>query len=156
MPIDLRLSKDAELAARLNESVQRLHFERYPGYFKPYSFEEARAFMARQMAEEGWSCLVASSGGEDLGYALFFIRNYAENPFRKAYKGVHVDQICVAPGHRGEGVGAALMDGIEAFARSEGASQLELTYWEANVEAAGFYAHRGFETNFRFVARRLD
>jgi diamine N-acetyltransferase len=156
MKIEIRLSKDAALLARMNRAVQDLHYGLHPEYFKPYSYDEAFAFLSRQLEEENWFCYVAAVDGADAGYALFFVREYCENPFRKGYRGIHVDQISIEPKYKGRGIGKALMSEIEAFARKEKAEQLELTHWELNEEAKGFYGHLGFATNFRFVAKRLD
>lgn len=155
MTITINLEKNAAIMARLNESVQTLHHKLYPGYFKPYCFEAALKFYEAQISEEDWFCLVARDGEAPVGYCLFFIRRYKDNPFRKAYVGISVDQICVLPEYKGKGVGKALMQRIHDFALDHGACQLELTYWEENEEAKVFYGKLGFRTNTRFVAKTI-
>lgn len=155
MNIDIRFSRDAALISRMNQPVQELHFKLYPEYFKAFSLEETTAFMAKQLEAENWHCIISSVDGKDIGYALFFVRDYPENPFRKPYKGIHIDQISILPEFKNMGIGRAMMDKIEAFAKKEQATQIELTHWELNEDAKGFYAHLGFATNFRFVAKGL-
>jgi GNAT superfamily N-acetyltransferase len=53
--------------------------------------------------------------------------------------------IRVAPDARGQGVGRALMDAVDAWARSHEASWLEVETQTINVPACRFYAANGFE-----------
>ena len=155
MDIVVRLSKDAELLARLNEPVQELHRSLYPEYFKEFNYEDNLTYYKDQLGRDGFYCYVVSVDGNDAGYALFFIRKYEENPFRYAYLGIHIDQICILPIYKRKGLGSILMEKIRSFGIEKGATQLELTYWEDNLEAKTFYDHKGFKTNFRFVAKQI-
>jgi diamine N-acetyltransferase len=151
----IRLSKDASLIARLNEPIQNMHFELYPQYFKPFCYEEVRKHYEEQLKQENWFCYIIASDGTDVGYALFFIRNYKENPFRTPYIGIHIDQLSILPDYKNMGFGRALMDEIEKFGIEQGASHIELTHWEDNIEAQTFYEHLGFKTMFRFIIKEL-
>ena len=156
MQIDFRFSQEAELIARLNEPVQDLHYQLHPEYFKPFSFFDIREFLTKRFAEGNYYCLIASVGRSDVGYALFYINNYPENAFKKAYKGIHIDQICVLPEYKGRGIGKAIMDEIDSFAKKENAYQIELTHWDSNEEAKQFYQSLGFRTNLRFVVKKCE
>lgn len=146
---------DAGVIARLNGTIQEHHQQLYPETFKPHAEEEVEAFVAKQLQDSAWHCLIARHGDQEAGYVLFYLREYQENPFRRAYRGVHIDQISVLPAFKRKGIGKALMSEVEAFARREGVSQLELTYWERNDEARTFYEELGFEPRIRFVTRPL-
>ncbi len=156
MNLVFRLSKDAALIAHMNQPVQDLHYNLHPEYFKPFSYDETVLFLEKQLLEENWFCYIANLDGIDIGYALFFIRNYKENPFRKEYRGIHIDQISITPEYKRKGIGKAFMNEIEKFALKESASQIELTHWESNVEAKKFYESIGFNTNFRFVVKKIN
>ena len=52
--------------------------------------------------------------------------------------------IRVAPEARGAGVGTALIDAVEAWARSRGAAWLEAETQDINAPACRFYARHGF------------
>ena len=155
MNIEIEITKDADLIAKMNKSVQDLHERLYPRYFKKYSFEETKSYITKQLEDENWFCYVAIVDKMNAGYAIFFIRNYEENPFRNSYRGIHIDQIAIMPAFRNKGIGKAIMERIELFAKQSNATQIELTHWEQNEEAKGFYQHIGFETNFRFVVKSL-
>jgi amino-acid N-acetyltransferase len=53
--------------------------------------------------------------------------------------------VCVAPGHRGSGVGTRLLAAIEAKAASRGVRELYLL----TTGAAAFFEHHGFSTSAR-------
>jgi GNAT superfamily N-acetyltransferase len=147
---------DAAVIARLNGAIQEHHRRLYPGTFKPHAEQEVQAFLAGRLQDPAWRCLLAFHDGQEAGYALFFLWEYQENPFRLAYRGVQIDQISVLPAFKRKGIGKALMAEVEAFARREGVSQLELTFWEGNEEARTFYEELGFEPCIRFVTKHLE
>ncbi|OHB56969.1 MAG: hypothetical protein A2Y12_20755, partial [Planctomycetes bacterium GWF2_42_9] len=136
-----------------NRLVQELHALRYPEYFKPYDYPSVLESITGMLAQEKWYAFVARIDNILAGYVLFYIRDYAENPFRYAYRGIHIDQIAVLEEYQHQHVGSSLMDKVESFARSQGISRLELTYWDKNTEAGSFYAKRGFVNGLHFVAK---
>ncbi len=155
MTVKCRLSKDAERIAAINKTVHDVHYKLYPEYFKPFSYNETVNFLKKQLQEENWFCYIADYEGKDTGYALFYIRDYRENHVRKAYKGIHIDQIGIIPEYRRKGIGRELMKEIEKFAIKENAAQIELTHWELNEDAKYFYSSMGFNTTIRFVVKKL-
>jgi ribosomal protein S18 acetylase RimI-like enzyme len=56
----------------------------------------------------------------------------------------HVYAMWVAPDARGAGVGRALLDAVEAWARERGCDRLVLSVTETNETARRFYEARGF------------
>jgi GNAT superfamily N-acetyltransferase len=66
----------------------------------------------------------------------------------------HVYAMWVAPDARGAGVGRALLDSVEAWARDRGCGRLALTVTETNAAARAFYGACGFiETGDRAPLR---
>ena len=57
---------------------------------------------------------------------------------------LHVDQVSVAPAHRGGRIGAALIDHVAALARSSGRSAVTLTTFRDIPWNAPYYARLGF------------
>ena len=56
---------------------------------------------------------------------------------------VYINDVSVARGSRGQGIGAALMSQVEAWARAHGASKLGWEVWYHNFEAKAFYERLG-------------
>lgn len=80
--------------------------------------------------------LVAAGEGEVLGFAAGRLAEWN----RRA----EVRHLYVAPGHRGRGVGTALLDALERCARAAGARCLWVETQNVNLPAARFYLRRGF------------
>jgi GNAT superfamily N-acetyltransferase len=58
--------------------------------------------------------------------------------------GIHVDQVSVSPAHRGERIGAALIDHVAGLARASGRSAVTLTTFRDIPWNAPYYARLGF------------
>jgi GNAT superfamily N-acetyltransferase len=110
---------------------------------RPAEREELEEFAAREWArynaEVGitWDSrrywLAAELGGRLVGLAAFHIVG-----------GVgHLDQLLVAKGYRGRGIGSKLLKGFEERCRAEGCHKLTLE--TAEYQAAGFYERYGFK-----------
>lgn len=148
-------TKDPQVLAGLNKPVQDLHHQKYPQFFKPYDEEVCVAFFQRQLEKPNWVVFLVEIDGKNAGYASYFVKDYQENPFRKAYKSIYVDQVCVLDKFKGKGIGKHVMQKIEEDAKEVGISHIELSYWELNKEAKGFYEHLGYHTYSRIVGKNL-
>jgi ribosomal protein S18 acetylase RimI-like enzyme len=56
----------------------------------------------------------------------------------------YLEELYIAPEHRGHGEGRALLEGAIALARSSGATHLDLTTSEDDTAARGLYERFGF------------
>jgi ribosomal protein S18 acetylase RimI-like enzyme len=65
--------------------------------------------------------------------------------------------LAVAPGHRGAGLGRALMEAAEAWLAARGCPAIRLMVRDDNVQALGFYAAIGYQDqSVRTLGKRLD
>jgi len=156
MKISIEQTKDATILAKLNKTVQDLHAREYPQYFKPYQYDFVEKEFKENLAKENWFAFVAYDNAIAIGYILFYIREYKENPFRYSYTGIHIDQISVLESYQGKGIGSSLMAKAEEIGKSVGSVQLELTYWDRNIEAKNFYRKKGFIDNMHFIVRKSE
>jgi len=152
MDIRIELNKNPSILAELNKTVQDIHFNAYPYIFKPYDYESILVFMKETLAKDNWYSFVAFSDDKPVAYALFWIRNYKENPFRKSYRAIHIDQICVNTEFQNISIGSSLMKSIEDFAYKNKIHQLELNFWEDNIHAKNFYDKYGFKKMTHFIS----
>ena len=109
-----------------------------------------------EVAEQGGAQFVAESGGACVGYlALRFGETgpYVLEPLRKH---VLIENIVVAQGHRGTGLGQALLAAAEAFARRAGCRALHLGVLPGNGAALLAYERAGFSVLSIEMAKRLD
>ncbi len=91
----------------------------------------------------------AAEGGEPLGFTQlsFFPSVWAEVPIG------HIDELYVAPGHRGEGIGRVLIKALLARARERHAPSVGLTTGEANAGARALHESAGFRNDVEVPGR---
>ncbi|MBA3342354.1 MAG: GNAT family N-acetyltransferase [Gemmatimonadaceae bacterium] len=83
--------------------------------------------------------LIASIGGEPVGFALFF-HNYSTF---LAQRGVFLEDLFVIPAARGRGVGRALLAALAQIAVQRNCGRLEWYVLDWNETAIGFYRRLG-------------
>jgi GNAT superfamily N-acetyltransferase len=83
--------------------------------------------------------LVAESAGEVVGFALYF-RNYST---WEGVHGIYLEDLYVAPEHRGSGLGKALLVALAELAVERGYARLEWAVLDWNEPAIRFYRALG-------------
>jgi ribosomal protein S18 acetylase RimI-like enzyme len=145
--IELRPGTDADI-----EHVKRALFEAVSWNpereLPPYEFVIAHRELARY--HEGWGrrgdlAVIAEREGEAVGASL--CRLFTTEDHGHGYVDYETPELAVAvwAGHRGEGIGTRLMDGIEEAARAEGFAKLSLSV-DADNPARRLYERLGYET----------
>ncbi len=84
--------------------------------------------------------LIARADGAPVGLANCFLgySTFAAAPL------VNIHDMAVSPGHRGHGIGRALMHGVEAEALKRGAVKVTLEVLSGNAAARHLYASCGY------------
>jgi GNAT superfamily N-acetyltransferase len=103
-------------------------------------------------AAPGAEVLVAE--GPD-GTLLGFIHLHGTRDFFTAEEHGHVSDIVVAPEAEGRGVGRALMEAAEDWARGRGYRLLSLHVFEANARARALYERLGYQPDIRRLIKAL-
>jgi GNAT superfamily N-acetyltransferase len=113
-----------------------------------FSPERFRASYPSLLADPGARLLLATSGGETIGYLLGFrhLTFYANGPV------AWVEEIVVRGRERGQGAGAALMSAFEQWAAAGGCALVAL----ATRRAAPFYRAVGYEESAVYFRKLLD
>lgn len=92
-------------------------------------------FGERRVAE----ALLAHSGGEPAGFALFF-HNFSTFLGRP---GIYLEDLYVRPEFRGSGIGRALLVHLAKLAKERGCGRLEWWVLDWNESSIGFYKSLG-------------
>lgn len=108
---------------------------------------EATLFGERPYAE----VVLAEWNGEVAGFALFF-HNYSTFLARP---GIYLEDLFVRPGHRGRGIGKALLQHLAALAVQRGCGRLEWSVLDWNVDAIGFYQSLGARPQDEWTVYRV-
>lgn len=153
--MEISRTTDYETLAGLNKSVQDVHSNLSPKYFKEYDHEAVKDFFRTMISNPKHIFLLLEDNGQKLGYAMIEIRNYPENPFKKGYKSVYVHQIGVVETEQKKGYGSRLMNEIYDIARTEEIDLVELDYWSENNIAKDFYKKQGFAIYREFVNKQV-
>jgi GNAT superfamily N-acetyltransferase len=83
--------------------------------------------------------LVADSAGEVVGFALYF-RNFST---WEGVHGIYLEDLYVAPEHRGSGLGKALLVALAEIAVQRGYARLEWAVLDWNEPSINFYRALG-------------
>jgi GNAT superfamily N-acetyltransferase len=78
------------------------------------------------------------------GTLLGFIHLVSEMGYFSIQPHAHIGDLAVVPGKEGQGVGAALLQAAEAWAREHDFSQLDLNVFVQNPRARALYERMGF------------
>lgn len=104
------------------------------------------AAVTRLLSDPGlWRVLVAESDGEVVGVAVLSWAFSLEQGGRSAW----LDEIFVAPEHRGRGIGAGLLDAACEAASQGGACAIDLEVEAGHDRVATLYERRGFRRHQR-------
>ena len=96
-------------------------------------------------------CLILSTGGEDVGMALFF-HNFSTWLGRG---GIYLEDLYVKPEHRGKGFGTALLAKLAQIALERGCGRLEWACLDWNAPSIAFYKSLGAQTMDEWTVYRL-
>ncbi len=105
-------------------------------------------FGGRRYAE----VFLAESGGEAIGFALFF-HNYSTFVGKP---GIYVEDVFVRPEYRGKGVGKALFRTVASVAHERDCGRMEWSVLNWNEPAIGFYRRIGARSLDEWTLYRLD
>lgn len=159
MSLNIRPAAPDDIATigRLGALLVRTHHEFDPKRFiaaAPQTEERYGSFLGSQLEKRNVVILVATQGGEVLGYTYAGVEGFDYMSLRGP-AGVLYD-IVVDPGHRGRGVGRALLDATLAALKARGAPRVVLSTAERNEAAQRLFAGAGFRRTMIEMTRELD
>ncbi len=97
-------------------------------------------------------CDIAEWDGEPAGFALWF---YDFSTFAGRH-GIYLEDLYVRPGHRGRGLGRALLAGLARRCAAESLARLQWSVLDWNAAAIAFYRGLGAATPDGWTGCRLD
>ena len=119
-----------------------------------YSAEDLAAFLASertegryrsQIADPRCRVMLAFMEGRLVAYSLVTLdAAFPQRPPPRPARPLYLGQLYCAANMSGQGVGAALMDDIMAYAGASGCDAVQLSVFSGNTGAQRFYARYGF------------
>lgn len=121
--------------------------------YSPPADERHEAAFAEILAAPWRMILVARSGGALVGTLdLFVITNLT----RGAMPWAGIENFVVDAGHRGRGIGDAMLEAAVSIANDVGCYKVQLISHEVHAPSHVFYAARGFDAPVRGFRRYLE
>jgi diamine N-acetyltransferase len=147
--MDIRIRQavpqDYEALLPLFEDIDALHRQQHPERFqKPAGPARDRDVFLTALADEQVGFFVAEVSGELVGHLHVVVRETPPLPVLKPRHVAYINEIVVKAAYRGRGVGRLLMAQAEAWAKTNGATAIELGVYEFNQEAQAFYRDLGY------------
>ncbi|WNJ16825.1 GNAT family N-acetyltransferase [Pontibacter sp. G13] len=130
----------------LLEQVDDLHVGWYPEYFRsvdpPARSDKHLTFWLEDPARE---VLLAFDGIGLAGLAMLVLERPSGIPLLQDFPYVLIDNLVVDQSARGKGIGKALVEASQLWAKDLGVTQVQLKVYDKNQGAMKFYDHIGFE-----------
>jgi len=146
MTIREAMDNDIDALVELNSQVQGIHVSLFPTFFHDTDATALAARFGGQLADPSINVYVANTNGDVVGYLVLLDVTRNPNLYSRARAFTYIDQICVAQGSRGQGVGRALIARAADRARELGRDRLELDVWSDNQRARSAFEALGFRT----------
>jgi ribosomal protein S18 acetylase RimI-like enzyme len=162
MDVRIRLGKPDDVDAISDLYLQSAHYhatEVDPAVFDVPERGDVLASVGRMLASDNPAILVAADAeSRPVGYAIVLMNPaQAQGGTYRDVRYAFVDDLAVAQGIRGQGVGTQLLRAAEAWARDRGAEAMLLDTHPNNVRALRFYHERmGYQNVGVRLVRRLD
>ena len=150
MKIRLAVARDSEFILSLAERL--LEFGDVPGRDRAAMIARDRSVLADALSSDDSTIFVAA---DDDGRPLGFIHLTTADDYYDATPTAHVADVVVAGDAAGRGVGTALMERAEQWAREQGFAMLTLNVFTANRRARDLYAKLGFAEEWIRCLKRL-
>jgi ribosomal protein S18 acetylase RimI-like enzyme len=148
---------DYNALCELFDEIDALHRDHLPHIFqKPGGAARDPEYYAGLIADEDVALLVAEAGGRPVGFVHALVRDAPAMPIFVPRRYAIVDGILVKSGFQDHGIGGILMDKMQAWAISKGATSVELNVYEFNRPAISFYEGLGYQTLSRKMSKELN
>ena len=151
LDISVRCSNvnDAQKCYELLLLIANIHKNGRPDVFEglvsKYTLDEVK----ERLLKDNNGVFVADYNGEVVGYVFCEIIKEGKG------QTLYIDDLCVDPSFRNQGIATKLMDFAGAYGKENGCRMLMLNVWEFNSSAISFYENYGFITRSRHLEKTL-
>lgn len=139
--MNIRLAKKSDTGALISllREVLSIHHEIRRDIFKPNGTKYRESELTDILENKKTPVFVAEIDTRVVGYCFTSINEQEESNIMLARKELYIDDLCVDQNMRGEGIGRALYQYAEQYARDIGCHSITLNVWEGNDDAISFY-----------------
>lgn len=135
--------EDAELLAKLYQSVQEVHHRLDPNVFKSFDYEAFRDLLQELLVKETHHFFVAWQN-QPCGFIHLKEIHLSDTPLMFSQRRLEIEALSVEKAYQQQGVGESLLAYAADFAREKHYERVTLNFWAKN-HVAGFYQRNGFQ-----------
>ena len=147
---------DYENLCELFAEADKLHRDHLAAIFQePNGPARDKEFILDLLADQATKIFVADGDGELVGLVQAAVKVTPPMAIFVPRCYVVVDTLMVKEAFRHQGIGQTLMDKVQQWALSKGASEIELNVFAFNEAASDFYQKLGYETISRKMSKSL-
>lgn len=147
---------DYNSLCELFNEIDALHRDHLPYLFQqPNGAPREKDYCLGLIADEDVALLVAEAGENLVGFVHAIVRDAPAMPIFVPRRYAIVDSIVVRSGFQNHGIGRILMDKMQEWAITKGATSIELNVYEFNETAISFYERLGYQTFSRKMSKEL-
>jgi ribosomal protein S18 acetylase RimI-like enzyme len=121
------------------------------------TWEQQRAIYEELFAKSSTVLLLAHVDGALIGYAVAHVMpvraTWIYDTWETGDRIGELEAIGVLPGHRGQGIGSALLDAVDRELEALGVRDVILGVLPGNTDAMRLYARRGFTPTWLYMSR---
>lgn len=121
-----------------------------------YDDESRYAYVAKILSDADATYLLAVDGAEAIAYAEIHLRQPEQDPGVVPTRRAYLQALMVTADRRGQGIGGALLAGVEHWARERESQEMELDHWIFDGDPGAFYEHAGYLPVSEMRVKRLD
>ena len=153
--------EDVDSLEPLWVAVHRAHAASMPE-LGPYvsdaeTWAEHRPLYVELFEKPDTTLLLARVDGALVGYALLHVEPLREtfiaDTWRTGERIGELESIAVAPSHRGQGIGSALLDAVDREFEAQGIGDVIIGALAGNEAALRLYERRGFRPTWLYMSR---
>jgi ribosomal protein S18 acetylase RimI-like enzyme len=149
-------ANDLATIETLFEELDAFHRVRMPERFRASAGPPRSPEHLLKLLQDPSAILLAEDDADALGFVHLAVRDAPEVPLFVPRRFVVVENLVVAERARRRGVGRELMAEANAWARSRGATALELGVYALNADANAFYRALGYDVLLYRLSRPVE
>lgn len=148
--------EDYDAVHALFTHLVRVHVQALPQFFQASEDPAlSQQMFAEILANEQAAFFVAEQQGTLVGIIQCYLRTTPPLSFVTPRRFVHIEDLVVSEQVQHQGVGQALTERVQQWAREQGATEIELDVWEFPASASPFYEKLGYQTTRRHMRKQL-
>jgi ribosomal protein S18 acetylase RimI-like enzyme len=130
---------------QLFDAVDTLHSDNLPNIFQRFPGPARdKGYFYSLLSDEETALFIAEAAGGITGFILAFVRDTPSIPVFIPARIVLISDIAVMTKFRRQGIGSQLMERVCWWAKTKGATSIELNVYSFNHDAIDFYKAIGF------------